>query len=315
MSRLELLGFAAFALLGACAAPTEPQPGELLVAATVAPHAWLAEQIAGDDAMVVTVLPPTADPHSHTPTDAEVTRLARCRILFRAGVPFENGSWLDALASQGVQPVDLRQGIELLDESHEHSPGEDLREDLKEDLGEDPDDAHADPHTWTSPRRLALQAQTISAALVDLLPQRADAIRERTRDLVAGLDALDAELTQSLAAYRGRAFYVHHPSWSYFAADYGLDQVAIEAGGTEPTDAALTAWLRRARGDGVHVVFVQPQTAKRAPRAVAGSLGLRLETLNPLAPNAIQALRVLAERLIRSWDPIAAQTESDESPR
>jgi len=111
-----LAGISLIALLCACTRTPQAPQDEILVAATVAPHAWLAQQIAGDDAGVVTVLPVTADPHSHTPTDAEVTRLARCRILFRAGVPFENGSWLEALSSRGVKLVDLRRGLVLLHE-------------------------------------------------------------------------------------------------------------------------------------------------------------------------------------------------------
>lgn len=330
MNRILLAAVCAAAILG-CTAPQTPSPtpddDALQVAATVAPHAWLVERIAGDDFRVVTALPATADPHSHTPTDAEVTRLANSRVLFRAGVPFENGSWLAALSARGVRLVDLRQGIQLLDDDHGHGQGhghgagpghahphphphgpgqEHSHEPAQDHSHDDPDPQQeptlgGDPHTWTSPRRLARQAERVAEALAQLRPERAEAIHARAVEVERELTDLDAELATRLAGNAGREFFVHHPSWSYFAADYGLVQVALEAGGSEPSDAELTDWLRRARNAGATVVFTQPQSADRTPRVAAEELSARVETLDPLAPDVPGQLRMTAERLLASW--------------
>lgn len=285
---------------------SEAPSRSIQVAATVAPHAWLVQQIAGDDFRVVTVLPTSADPHSHSPTDAEVTRLARSRILFRAGVPFENGSWLRALAWRGVKLVDLRRDVELLEDEHGHDEirhnGHGHDEDGHADHGHSGQDyVGTDPHTWTSPRRLAAQADLVAGALTQLRPDRAYDIRRRARATAADLMALDAELQSSLAYYVGHSFYVHHPSWSYFASDYGLTQVALEAGGSEPSDSQLTVWLRRARADSVRVVFTQPQSAGSAPRIAAAAIDARVESLDPLAADVPAQLRLTVGRLLASW--------------
>ena len=274
------------------------------VAASVAPHAWLISRIAGDDFRVVTVLPGTADPHSHTPTDSEVSRLARAQVLFRAGVPFENGSWLSALAARGIQLVDLRQGIEMLEDGHGHGHAHRHDHEAESSDHEVASVFAGDPHTWTSPRRLAAQAPLVAATLADLRPERSPPIHRRAQALAHELKQLDSELRHLLAAYAGREFFVHHPSWSYFAADYGLVQVALEAGGSEPTDAQLTGWLRRAREAEAAVVFTQPQSADRTPRIVSDTLSARLEVLNPLAPDVPHELRVTAEWLLASWNQL-----------
>lgn len=323
LARLFLASFWLFVFWG-CSGPdagshddaSGPADAAVRVAATVAPHAWLVSRIAGDDFRVVTALPASADPHSHTPTDAEVSRLARSRVLFRSGVPFENGSWLSALSARGVEVVDLRQGIQLLEDGHGHGHG------YEPELGHKhahphphnsgPDHSHeadepdvplteGDPHTWTSPRRLARQAQIVADTLVGLRPGRADAIRARALEVERELTALDAELATLLAGNAGREFFVHHPSWSYFAADYGLVQVALEAGGSEPSDAQLTEWLRRARAAKATVVFTQPQSADSTPRIAAEGLSAQLETLDPLAADVPEQLRVTADRLLASW--------------
>lgn len=283
-----------------------------VVAATVAPHAWLVRQIAGDAFRVETVLPPDADPHSHTPTDAEVTRLARAHVLFRSGVPFENGTWIRALESRGVRLVDLRRHVDLLEDSHGHGTREARgQHETHEAHGTheaevDHSGEAGDPHTWTSPRRLVIQARSVADALKALRPALADEIEGRRQAVTARLQGLDADLATRLEPHAGRAFYVHHPSWSYFAADYGLEQVALESRGSEPSDAEITAWLRRALADGARAVFTQPQTADRAPRVVAEALGARLEILDPLAADVPTELARAAERLAASW----TETES-----
>lgn len=282
-------------------APTTEAAAAAHVAATVAPHAWLVAEIVGDDAEVVTVLPPSADPHTHLPTDAEASRLARASLLFRSGVPFENGAWFGALTSRGVVSVDLRSGVGSLGDAHDdgrHALG-------SHDLGKHDHGNHdhgSDPHTWLSPRRLVIQARTVEAALTETFPDRADDFARRSAALVARLQALDAELAQRLAPYRGRTFLVLHPSWSYFADDYGLRQMAIEAGGSAPSDAEITELLRRARDAGIRTVFVQPQSAQRLPAAIAEALGVGVETLDPLTPEVPANLRRVADRLIVSWE-------------
>ena len=50
-----------------------------------------------------------------------------------------------------------------------------------------------------------------------------------------------AQRLQHLA--QTNAFMIYHPALSYFARDYGLHQIPIEAGGKEPSPAHLKALI------------------------------------------------------------------------
>jgi zinc transport system substrate-binding protein len=269
--------------------------GGVEVAASLPPHTWLIEAIGGEDVTVRSVLEPGDSPATYQPGDAEVSSVLRARVFFRTGVPFEAGGWFDAVSSR-LEVVDLRNGIELRSiEAHRHPspPGAgDHRH----------DDAAPDPHIWLSPKRLPAQARTIAASLRRLLPERAAGIDQRLQRVIRELAALDHEIEAMLDRHRGRTFVVFHPSWGYFADDYGLRQVAIETGGKEPSDAEITELRETIRELGVTVVFVQPQIAGRSAAAVAEAAGARLEALDPLRADLVENLRDAATRISRSFD-------------
>lgn len=281
------LGIALLALSGlACGAGPggSTPPGALRVAVSIPPHAWLVGRIGGPAVEIVTVLPPGNSPATFQPSDAEVSRVLTSRVLFCTGVPFESGSWRSAVAER-VAIVNLQDGVaDRIMDDHEHDGGP-VPAGLPHPHGP------VDPHAWLSPRRLAVQARTVARELIRIQPEQSDQIDTALGELLAELDELDRWIAAELAPYRGRAFVVFHPSWGYFADDYGLTQIAIESAGKEPSDAELTEIRRRVEELRLSVVFVQPQIAGLAARALADSVGARLETLDPLAPDVPANLR------------------------
>jgi zinc transport system substrate-binding protein len=244
---------------------------------------------------VLSILSPGDSPHTYQPSDAQISRILQTRLYLRIGIAFEEGPWFAAVRSAG-RPVivDQRAGVPLKAMAeHHHEEGEPAAASGGE--GEE----GLDPHIWLSPRRLKIQAATVARALAEADPARADEYRANLEALLQELDELDARLAERLAPARGRTFLVFHPAWGYFAADYGLVQEAIEIEGKEPSDSELTAIQRLARERGIGVVFVQPQIAGLAARAVARAIGARLETLDPmdrdLPGNLLRAAAAIAE--------------------
>lgn len=95
--------------------------------------------------------------------------------------------------------------------------------------------------------------------------------------------------------------FVFHPAWGYFAAEYGLRQVAIQVQGKEPADRELTEVQKLARQEGVKVIFVQPQFASGAPEAVARAIGGRVQSLDDLAPDVLAGLLETAKRIAEAY--------------
>ena len=245
------------------------------VVVSVEPLRWLVEEIGGERVEVEVLVSPGESPTSFQPTDAQVTRLMRARVFFRIGVPFENGLWFDAVRSMGrFVLVDLRQGIEI---------------------------EGGDPHIWLSPRLLSIQATTVAESLTLVDPDRRSLYESNLQLLQDRLATLDGNLRSALEPYAGRSFLVFHPSWGYFAEAYGLRQIAVEIDGREPSDRELTDLQAEARELRLTTLFVQPQIHGRGARAMADSLGVEIEVLDPLAADVVANLAYVTQRLEASF--------------
>ena len=263
----------------------------LRVTVSVLPQVWLVEAIAGDRVEVDVLLAPGESPETYQPTDAQVSSLMRSTLFIRLGVPFEEGRWFQALAhSDRLTIVDSSQGIErraITGGEHRSAVGR----------------AGKDPHIWLSPKLTIVQARTVARALAEIDPEHRADYDRRLLAVIKELEHLDRTLHQRLDPHRGRAFLVFHPSWGYFADEYGLRQIAIELDGKQPTDRELTAIHEAARRDDIHTVFVQPQISGRAAQAVADAIGAKLEIIDPLGADLPVNLLQVADLLAESFRP------------
>ena len=288
------IGILLLALGGVACGAVGPSdtPQQLRIAASIPPHAWLVERIGGDAVEAVAVLGPGESPATLQPSDVQVSRVLSSRVFFSAGVPFEAGSWLDALAGH-LEIVALHEGAaDRVMGDHSHSA--------------DGPDAHghppaADPHAWLSPSRFAEQGRVVAETLIRVDPDHTDVYAVNLRELAKELEELDRWIRTTLAPHHGRAFVVFHPSWGYFADDYGLRQLAIEIDGKEPSDHEITRLRQETAALDITVVFVQPQIAGRSAHAVAGALGADIATLDPLAADVPVNLRLATDAIASSF--------------
>jgi len=293
----------AMLILAGCNRATSPADspgdGKIPVVVSIQPQRWLVEQVGGELVDVMVMVSPEDDPHSYQPTDAQISRAMQSTVYFRIGVPVESGPWFQALRGSGkLEVVDTRRGIELR-EMHGHACNHE-----EHDHGHHHHDhAGRDPHIWTSPRLLKIQAATVAQTLAELAPEKADEFQQNLAAVHSRLDEVDAEIRERLGPYAGRVMLVFHPAWGYFADEYGLRQVAVEIEGKEPSDAELTELQQLAREEGTRVIFVQPQVAGPAAEAVARAVGARVEVLDPLADDPPAELLRAAEVLAASCEP------------
>ncbi|NLF31300.1 MAG: zinc ABC transporter solute-binding protein [Planctomycetes bacterium] len=264
--------------------------GRPSVVVSVLPHAYLVERIAAGHVDVHVLVGAGQNPHTFEPTPRQVSRLGRADLFFTIGAPFEQ-TIVRKLSSGGrLRVVDTRRGIELAT--------------MEEHGGHDHDhhEGDLDPHVWMSPPLAAIQARTMCDALVELDGAHRDEYEANLRQLAADLDAADAEIAAVLAPLKGRTLYVFHPAFGYFARRYGLVQRAVETGGKSPAARDLKALIDQARGDGVRVIFVQPQFSDHAARTVAEQIGGAVVPIDPLARDYLGNLRRIAGEIRRALD-------------
>lgn len=260
----------------------------LTVFVSIPPYQYLAARVGGPDVAVETLVPEGQSPSSYEPAPRQMASLARARVYFRAGLPFED-PLLRRLAGafRDVEVVDLRRGVPLRAFGGEEGSGP---------------GGHPDPHVWLDPARAKIQAGTVCETLCSLDPAREAGYRSRLRGLCSDLDATHRKVAGLLAPARGGKIYVFHPAFGYFTDAYGLIQVPLETEGKEPGPRHLARLMEQARRDGVRVLFVQPQHPDREARALADEVGARLVPLDPLARDYLENLERMAAAIRESFE-------------
>lgn len=142
-----------------------------------------------------------------------------------------------------------------------------------------------DPHVWLAPEPAKVIARNTFDALAAIFPDKEAEFRANLDAFLAEIDSLDARIREILTPIppEKRRFLVFHPSWGYFADAFDLEQLPIEVEGKEPGPAELARIVKRARDEGIAVVFVQPQFSATSAQVAAREIGGRVEKLDPLA--------------------------------
>lgn len=267
------------------------------VIVSIEPQAYLVEQIGGDRVKVLTLVRSGESPATYQPSDVQVSEMMKAKVYFRIGVPFEQGRWLDALTkTASLRIVDTRQNISLQamgSQTHHELTVSGLQH-QHHNLHESTATSPRDPHIWLTPQLLKIQAKTITETLIAVDPRYQDTYRRNLATLETRLDEANGQIRRTLASSGQRVFFVFHPSWGYFANEYGLQQVALELGGKEPSDRELTELQKRARELNVRTIFVQPQISGHSAQAIADAIGGRVVPLDPLAHDVLKNLLEVA---------------------
>lgn len=275
-------------LLTATAARAEGHPAAIPVFVSIAPQKQFVQQIGGDRVEVRVMVAPGANPATYEPTPRQMAELARARIYFAIGVPFES-AWLEKIAAANPQMtvVHTDAGIEKIPMATHDHPG----------AAHDPDEhGILDPHIWLSPPLVDIQARTVLTALQTADPPHRALYQSNYLEFATAVDRLDNRLKALFAEKAGLRFMVFHPAWGYFARAYGLEQVPIEIEGKAPKPAQLGERIEFARRAGVRVIFVQPQFSTRSAEIVAGEIGAEVVVADPLAEDWLTNLSRVADK-------------------
>ncbi|WP_372847428.1 metal ABC transporter solute-binding protein, Zn/Mn family, partial [Pontiella sp.] len=274
-------------MLGCAPQKDNERTGKPLVFVSIPPLAGLLREIAGDRLDIRTLVGQGQSPHSYEPTARQLAALGEADLLFTIGVPYEK-SLLNKIKPlyPDLEIVATDSRIERRSMPHEHHG-----EACTHDHGE------KDPHVWLS----AVNAMKISEDLLQALarnrPEQRDLFEANQARLVAAIQKLHTQSQAKLAPFKGCRFYVFHPSFGYFAEEYGLEQVAIELDGKAPSPRQLAALIEQAKVDGAKIVFVQKQFPVDSAQALATALDGSVVQLDPLSEDVVANLRQIADSI------------------
>ena len=245
------------------------------VVVSILPQAEFVEKVGGGRVRVKVMIPPGASPHTYEPAPARLAEAGRAALYIAvgSGLSFER-IWLEKLKAlhPEMRVVASAEGIERIGR---------------------------DPHVWLSPKLAGLMVRRVCQALSRIDPGHRAAY-ERNRDAyLHELDGLDRKIRRIVRETGLRSFMVYHPSWGYFAREYGLEQLAVETEGKDPTPRRLARLVDLARQRKVKAIFVSPQFDRRSAQALADEIGARIFVVDPLPRHYVEELDRFADRLAR----------------
>ena len=243
------------------------------ITVSIEPLRYLTEQIVGDRFEVVTMVPKGSSPETYEPTARQMADLSESILYIKVGELGFERTWMPRLTSNAphITVVNSSEGIT----SH---------------IGDD-------PHLWMSARNAIIMAHNIYEAVKRIDVKDSVFFRQRLDSLCNVIHATDKYIRQTTAQAHCKSFIIYHPALTYFASDYGLEQLALEEHGREPSAAELEQIISTARAKGVKTMFVQREFANRNVDIITNTIGARKVEINPLGYDWNKEMRRIAAEM------------------
>ena len=249
----------------------QQQTQQATLTVSIEPLRYFTEAIAGDKYRVISMVPEGSNPETYDPTPQQLVTLSQSQAFLRIGyIGFEQ-VWAEKLQSNApeVKFFNLSDKVSLIREndidhgSHSHAGG-------------------VEPHIWSSTQNAYIIADNIFDALCTLDAANTAYYKENLTKLKQEIERTDREIRAYLQN-KTCTFLIYHPALSYFARDYGLEQISIEEGGKEPSPAHLQSLIRSCKEKHVQVIFIQKEFDTRNAAIIAKETGAKIVSINPLS--------------------------------
>jgi len=241
------------------------------VAVTVAPQAYFVERVGGNRVDVRVMIPKGVCPETYEPTPRQLISLSNAIIYVKIGqdiFPAEK-KYLNVLKknSAKIEVVGFSESINRLKD---------------------------DPHVWLSPSAVKKISHNIYQALINIDPAHKGYYEGNLLLFLKDIENMELGIKKALAGKEGKAFLVYHPAWGYFAAEFGLKQLAIEKEGKSVSASELRRIVEVAKDKGIDVIFVQKGFDAKSARSVAREIKGRVMEVDPLEKDWISNLNNFA---------------------
>lgn len=278
-------------VLGACNSKKAQKefPGDIITV-SILPQKTFVEKIGGNDFKVNVLIPKGSSPATYTLLPSQLKDIAKSAVWFRIGYIGFEYSWKEKIeqANNKMKVVDLSEGLDLIAEE-------------KTQHGDHFHMAGVDPHTWLSPVLVKKMAKRILDELTLLKPGRSEEYKGNYLRFVKEIDLLNIEIKNQLKDFKGKKIFVFHPSLSYFARDYGLEQYSLETDGKEPTPQQLAKVVDLAKNENIKVIYIQDEFDKENARVFADEIGGSIIPIQPLDAAWEENLKLLTHIFIDNF--------------
>jgi len=171
------------------------------IAVSIYPVFDLMNQIAGDQAETILVIPPGANPHTYEPVPSVIRSLQHINLFI--GIEEHFDGWIKSFISEDTESIYLSDLLELNDSDH-HTHDT------------------PNPHIWLSISHARTITEIILETLCRLDSANVHFYKQNFQSLQSKLTRLDNKFHLLFSDVPNRCFIQWHAAWNYFASDYGL---------------------------------------------------------------------------------------------
>lgn len=253
--------------------------------AGIPPVAGIVKAVAGSDFEVTTLLPQGKNPHDYSPGPHIIGSISRTALFFSAGMPFELRA--ETIFADKSKIVDIRKNTRkrMLENhnqfSHSHHHDAD------------------DPHIWLDLDNAVQIARNISQALCRQFPDKSGTFQNNLKIFESRAAALKSEAKAMRAKLTSGKLFVYHPAFGYFTDMVGIQQIAVETGGREPSAARLAEIIRDIKNSNAKVIIVQKEFSPGAAAALERNTGAKAIAADPMGENIFATLQEIISTLVK----------------
>jgi manganese/iron transport system substrate-binding protein len=290
---LAILGLAVMPARAEMATPGKP----FRVVTTFTVIQDIAQNVAGDKAIVESITKPGAEIHDYQPTPLDIVKAQDADLVLWNGFNLER--WFEKFFQnvEDVPSVVLTDGVEPMG------------------ISEGPYSGKPNPHAWMSPSNALIYVENIRKALVTHDPANEETYNRNAAAYAAKIKALDEPLRKRLAAIpEGQRWLVtSEGAFSYLARDYDLREAYLWPinADEQGTPQQVRKVIDLVRANDIPVVFSESTISDRAAKQVAKETGARyggvlyVDSLSAAAgpvPTYLDLLRVTVETIAKGFE-------------
>ena len=245
----------------------------------------MAQNVAGDKAIVESITKPGAEIHGYEPTPSDLTRGKDADLILDNGLNLER--WANRFYNSfpKVPHVTLSEGFEPVS------------------IAEDAYRGKPNPHAWMSPKNAVIYVENIRKALGNLDPANAVTYDANAKTYSEKIRAIDEKLKQAITVVPADKRYIVscEGAFSYIARDYGLKEVYLWAVNAEQqsTPKQVEKVINVVKTNQIPAVFCESTVSNEAQLQVAKESGAKfsgvfyVDSLSPADGPASTYLKLL----------------------
>ncbi|AWB52025.1 TPA: metal ABC transporter substrate-binding protein [Pasteurella multocida] len=276
---------------------TSPAFAKFKVVTTFTVIQDIAQNVAGDAAIVESITKPGAEIHDYEPTPKDIVKAQHADLVLWNGLNLER--WFEkffenvkdkpaVVVTEGITPISIYEG------PYKDAPN---------------------PHAWMSTSNALIYIENIKNALVKYDPKNADTYVKNAENYANKIKELDQPLREKLAKIpEGQRWLVtSEGAFSYLAKDYGLQEAYLWPINAEEqgTPQQVRHVIETVRKNNIPVVFSESTISDKPAKQVAKETGAKyggvlyvdsLSTAKGPVPTYIDLLNITVSTIVKGFE-------------